>query len=214
MEYLKEIINWIPQILMYFIPGYITLEIKRGYRQESKCNDRDLILLSIVYSFIIGRIAFLIGSIYSFISKIDINMVEIIDKEWAIILYLIIAIIFGYIIAIAPDTKLATLFRRKLLRSNVEPYSNVWNVAMRNPKGAWARVYLEEGKTVYLGKLLKYTCDPDEEKREILLSNFSSFRIDNDTFTTIDNYENDATACIYIDATDIKRIEIFRGEPI
>lgn len=56
-----NIIDLVPQLLMYFIPGYIALEIRRSIRQENKYIDTDLVILSITYSFIIGRIAFLIS---------------------------------------------------------------------------------------------------------------------------------------------------------
>lgn len=125
-----------------------------------------------------------------------------------------IAILFGYAISIYPDTKLADLLR-KLVKSNAEPYSNVWNFAMRNPKGAWARVYLEEENAVYVGKILRYTNDPDEERKEILLSEYALYRIGDDgTVDTIDDYAGNERVCVYINATDVKRIEIFREEPI
>lgn len=201
---LSEIIDSIPQLLMHFVPGYIALEIRRNSRQENKYNDRDLVILSITYSFIIGRLVFLINWFFKIKTETIVN-------EWDIIFNIVIAVLFGYAITIYPDTKLAS-FYRKLLKSNAEPYSNVWNFAMRDPKGAWGRVYLKEENAVYVGKIIRYTCDPDEKRKEILLSEYALYRIsDNEV---IDDYAGNKKVCVYINATDVKRIEIFKKEPI
>lgn len=203
---LNNIIKVIPQLLMYFIPGYIALEIKRGSRQESKYIDRDLIILSITYSFLIGLIVIISSSLFNWFINlfVEFNIKDLSD-EWRIIANIIIAILFGYIITIYPDTRLAS-FVRKVLKSNSEPYSNVWNYAMKNPNGTWARVYLEEENILYVGMLIKYTIDPDEERKEIYLGSFSSYTIDNNKL--IEDNSNNEEACILINATNLKRVEI------
>lgn len=203
MELIENIMHLIPQLLMYFIPGYISLEIRRNNRQENKYIDRDLVILSITYSFIIGMIVFLID-------MIPIINIEELDYECKVVIKISIAILFGFAITVYPETNLAK-YVRKLLKCNAEPYSNVWNLAMKNPKGAWARVYLENENILYVGMLINYTCDPDEERKEILLSGYSSYNICNNS--CIENFEGDEKATVYINADDVKRIEIFREEP-
>lgn len=208
MDYLSAIINLIPQLLIYFVPGYIALEIRRNNRQENKYTDRDLVIQSITYSFIIQQIASFLDWVTNCIFKLDFIIV---DAERDVITYFIISILFGCAITLFPDTKIAAKLR-KLLNSNTEPYSNVWNLAMKAPEGAWARVYLEKENLVYVGELLKYTCDPDETRREVLLRRYALYRVVDNKVDLIDNYNEDETAYVYINVTDVKRIEIFKDK--
>lgn len=214
---LETILKIIPELFMYFIPGFITLSIRRKFRHECSYNDRDLLVLSIVLSFIYDKILFVLFFIISklFYIVFKINLESLIpsiinienSEEWYIILVLLLSVIFGYILTVFPDTDQAVKIRR-IFKSNAEPYATVWNYAMRNQNGAWARVYLRDEDVGYVGKLLKYTCNPDRETREVYLSCFTSFKIS--TNEEIENNENDEKSCVYIDATRINRIEIIK----
>lgn len=50
---ISEIINSIPILFTYFIPGYISLYIKENYLHEKKTKETHLLLLSLIVSFII-----------------------------------------------------------------------------------------------------------------------------------------------------------------
>lgn len=205
----NNVINNIPKLLMLFIPGYLALEIRRNYRQENKYNDIDIILLSITYSFIISRLAFFIDYLVQAHFKVSLYIPYISTTneitEWGVLYYLIVSIIFGYIITVYPDTRLAN-YLKSFFRSNSEPYSNVWNYAMKKPNGAWVRVYLEQENIFYLGMIAKYTCNPDETRKEILLTSYCSYYISDNKL--IEDYSDNDDAYVYINATDVIRIEI------
>lgn len=212
MDY-SSLIKIIPDLFMYVIPGYIALHIRKIYRQERSHKEKHTILISIVYSFLIDKILFVILNfiewIYEFILKCNstiCNQLNISD-EWNIVLKLVLSFLFGFVITIYPDTRFSKKIAN-LFHSNTEPYSTVWNYALNSPKGAWARIFLHDENICYTGTLLKYTCDPDQELREIYLGKFTSFRIiDNQIIEN--NSEND-NAYVLINTKDIKRIEIFK----
>lgn len=206
----KDILEIIPHLLMYFIPGYIVLRIKKNNRQEKKHDDKETFIWSIIYSFIISIISFIGIKLFGFLGK-EIEHRSILDmgevNEVYVLFNFFIAWIFGYIMSRYSDLKLYKSFR-KFLKINHEPYSSLWNYAMRNPNGAWVRVYLDEYDIGYVGSLISYTCDPDSELREVLLSKYTSFKISD--FEAIDDYSTDEDALILLNSVDIKRIEILK----
>lgn len=210
----KDIIEVVPHILMYFIPGYIALSIKKKNRQEHKHDDKEAIILSIKYSFIISIVAFIGSKIISYFGiKFEHGSILTLNEitEWNILFNFIISYLVGYAISIFPDMRINKRIRR-FFKVNSEPYSSVWNYAMKSPNGAWAIVYLDESDIGYVGSLINYTCNPDSELREVLLSKYISFKISNSE--EIENKSTDEDALVLINASDIKRIEILKEKII
>ncbi|NMD38153.1 MAG: hypothetical protein GYA87_05665, partial [Christensenellaceae bacterium] len=49
-----DFLDRIPEILLLFLPGYIALRIKEKYTLGKKADNLNMIILSVLYSFIIG----------------------------------------------------------------------------------------------------------------------------------------------------------------
>ena len=58
-----ELLRYVPDILLLLIPGYIVLKIREDYGWEKKLGNMETVLLSILYSFIVGIIFALILSV-------------------------------------------------------------------------------------------------------------------------------------------------------
>ncbi|MEG0165572.1 DUF6338 family protein [Anaerorhabdus sp.] len=212
---LNNIVNIIPQILLLIIPGYITLTIKKYLNGEKESQNFDTILQCVLYSFIIGLI-------YSLIQFISIQFFPGLTAMFADISF---KNIFYFVLAIFLAIGRYLLFKSKCwektvkwISPNISTTQSVWVKALcgdNGDKGAWVRVYLNNG-LVYTGKLLYYTYDVNDETKEILLSNFiSGMWSKNDKckskefYELIDDNSKNSDCKVLIKREEIDIIEIF-----
>lgn len=165
---IKDILEIIPELLLLFIPGYISIKILEKYGLERKKDHFDIVIYSILYSFIIGIFYSSITFALEYLGVTVSTFLEGTTVKQTV--YLILAVVLGFVLVKVPPTCLGK-FIRCCFDENISPEPNVWIKAMKNKDGAWATVYLENG-LIYTGKLLYYTIDPDDERKELLLSNY------------------------------------------
>ena len=165
---IKDLLEIVPELLLLFVPGYISIKILEKYGLERKKEHFDIIVYSILYSFIIGIIY---AIIIFFLEHSCVTISTFLERTTVKqTVYLVLAVVLGFILVKVPPTPLGG-FIRGCFNKNVSPEPSVWIKAMKNTKGAWVTVYLENG-LIYRGKLIYYTIDPDEERKELLLSNY------------------------------------------
>lgn len=209
---IKDLLEVVPELLLMFIPGYISIKISDKYGLKRKKEHFDIIVYSILYSFIIGIIySIIIFSLEHFCVLISTFLEETTVKQTV---YLILAVVLGFILVKVPPTRLGG-FIRGCFNKNVSPEANVWTKAMKNTKGAWATVYLENG-LIYTGKLIYYTVDPEDEEKELLLSNYrlsvrnsAEVRKNDDFCLDIDDKTGDDNAKVFLSRDVITAIEIY-----
>ena len=208
---IKDLLEIIPELLLRFIPGYISIKILEKYGLERKKEHFDIIIYSILYSFIIGIIySIIIFSLEHFCVTISAFLERTTVKQTV---YLVLSVVLGFVLVKVPPTWLGK-FIRGCFNKNISPEPNVWVKAMQNTEGAWATVYLENG-LIYTGKLIYYTIDPDDERKELLLSNYRlSVRNNADVeksdefcLDIVDNTEDDK-AKVFLSRDVITSIEI------
>ena len=169
MDLIEKLINHIPEILLYIIPGFICVRMKEIHGLQKKHNELGYALYSILYSFLIllvyRIITIVAGAIWAplgtFLEKETVKCCACIA----------LAVALGIFLAKIPQLKPGRWFS-KLINKLSSPEETVWEKAMKNPNGAYARVYLNNGM-VYYGILKNYTTDPDDPCKEILLHDFS-----------------------------------------
>ncbi len=209
---IKDLLEVVPELLLMFIPGYISIKISDKYGLKRKKEHFDIIVYSILYSFIIGIIySIIIFPLEHFCVLISTFLEETTVKQTV---YLILAVVLGFILVKVPPTRLGG-FIRGCFNKNVSPEANVWTKAMKNTKGAWATVYLENG-LIYTGKLIYYTVDPEDEEKELLLSNYrlsvrnsAEVRKNDDFCLDIDDKTGDDNAKVFLSQDVITAIEIY-----
>lgn len=209
---IKDLLEVVPELLLMFIPGYISIKISDKYGLKRKKEHFDIIVYSILYSFIIGIIySIIIFPLEHFCVLISTFLEETTVKQTV---YLILAVVLGFILVKVPPTRLGG-FIRGCFNKNVSPEANVWTKAMKNTKGAWATVYLENG-LIYTGKLIYYTVDPEDEEKELLLSNYrlsvrnsAEVRKNDDFCLDIDDKTGDDNAKVFLSRDVITAIEIY-----
>lgn len=199
---INEIIDIIPKLFLYFIPGYIALHIKSHFKTEKESKDSHLLIMSIVISFIINEI---LDIIVFAINKLICKPIIISDTNKPIFL-LVSSIVFGCIWVLYYGSKFEK-YINKLLGSNITSEANVWNKAMKAENGAWIRVYLYEQNLLYEGKLLNYTIDPEDNNKEVLLGAFTSYNLESKDI--IEEFDDDKKM-VLVSCKDISNIEILK----
>lgn len=159
---LNDLVNIIPELLLYFVPGYISVRIREKYTPEKHRDDYDTTLQSIIYSFVIGIIFSVVSTIIPFAANVS--------ETSKYLIYFIIAILIGILMVLWPNSYFSNCIA-KLLNKNIDPTPNIWIKALKNENGAWATVYLENG-LIYTGKLIHYTIEPEEETKQIILCGY------------------------------------------
>lgn len=214
MEF-KDVINLVPQLLILFIPGYIAISISGNYKQEDKIDDKRLVMLSILYSFIIDTSLRIIIFIYFTIKtlgniSIAYNHSIIINKNnlFYIIAMLLMGLVTSCILTRFSSSKISGWISKKIFASDVLPCSSVWNKAMKG-KDLWVKVYLKDENILYYGVVELFSSNPNDNKREIFLRNYISYYLD--TLEEIDNYSaynhDNNKVGVWINTDNVKRIE-------
>jgi len=195
----------IQSIILYIVPGYMSISVKRHYRQEFNHEEKHLYLLSITYSFVFKMLVDTFVEVYNKVSP-EGNKIELTIQMYIAII-LLLALLWSYIITCSPDWKISDWIRKSIFKTNTEPFATVWNKSMRSQEGTWARVYLNEKDMLYVGQLLDYTANPNIEKREIRLRCFSSYKLSSNEL--IENHENNEKASVWIPIPEGTVIELF-----
>ncbi len=199
---INDVIEIIPKLFLYFIPGYIAIHIKSHFKNEKSAKDSHVLIMSIVVTFIIN---ILVELIINVVNKVICKPIVLNDYNKPVLL-LIGAIIIGCLWVLFYDSKLEKWINIRM-KSNTTSEPNVWNKAMKCENGAWVRVYLYDQNILYEGKLLNYTIDPEEEKREILLGSFTSYNINDKK--EIEVY-SDNKKMVLINCNELTNIEILK----
>lgn len=208
---LKDIIVIIPDLLLFIIPGYITIRLHEKYDLQKRIDDFDTILYSILYSFVIGILFSIISKATCFLFPCCTSFFE--ESVVKQIIYLLLALLMSLLLIKLPKTTIGKVVRG-IFNKNLVPYSSVWIKAMQNDAGAWATVYLKNG-LIYSGKLINYTSDPNESIQELLLTNYRLALQNSGPITStkdfcceIEDHTNDSTSKVLLDRSDILAIEI------
>lgn len=209
-----ELLQHIPELLLVFIPGYIALKIRQKYGLRKKTDTFNSVLYCILYSFFVGLVFSVICGLlpaYSRIRKILSNNITV--KQ---VSYLCLALLLGYCLVRVPETKIAKKIARKF-NNHLSQEPTVWDKALQADDGAWATVYLKNGM-IYRGTLDYYTSDPNDEIKEVLLSEYTlAIRNEKPVESSeefclqISAYESDENAMVLLNKDDIFAIEIHKG---
>lgn len=199
---LDKIIDIIPQILTYIMPGYISIYIYTQEKHEKEQQNNHIILMSMVISFILITVLDSLVILINLFLKADIQL----NSTIRILLLLVLSLIYTWL-WFKYTGSIIENYIKKIAGNNSINRPTVWNYAMECSNGAWARVYLREDNIAYVGKLINYTNNPNDKCKEILLQSFSSIQLDSKE--TLSNYTDD-NKMVLINCSSIKSIEILK----
>lgn len=168
---MADFIPYIPQILLYIVPGFIVQKILETFTSRKQPAELNTILWSIVYSFVVAIMVDLLKWLYN-LSSIRIPWFSNEDFKYAaqVSTYIICSIILGYCITqltnSAKGERIVQLFN-----PSMKPGEDVWIKTLSEAGEAWVRVITKDGM-VYFGALHYHTCNPDDPKRFVVLNHF------------------------------------------
>lgn len=189
ISWIIDLIDNIPYILSFVIPGYILLSTYYWVSFVDSKNFNNLIIKSVAASYILGVV-------FDFIIE-GIHLVIL--PEQRIILLSITALLLGVILG---ELCHSTVFNNFLLKLHIYRTTNddFWMDVFKD--NTWVRVFLKDGKS-YLG-LYKYG-QPNKDEPIIALSMYQ--KLDDEGHVIIDNSGN-SKELIVLNTKDFDRIEI------
>ncbi len=185
------IIKNIQDLLIFFVPGFLSLRIKTIYGFQGNHENFSMSIYAFLYSFIIKIIY--MGLL--FLAKLWFNeLITFMPKEIKEIIkplvFLLLGGFFGIVLAKFSRSDVKRWFG-KLINVHYSPEKTPWEAAMSvNTETVHARVYLNNGR-VYHGTIGEYTMDPDASKNELVLYDYYTYYVRETTLNTIvDNNPN------------------------
>ncbi len=188
---IQAIINVLPGIVIYVVPGYIFLWVYTFTFSKDIENDKHAITKSVIISFFFITLFRAVG-IDSFLSPM------------VICALIVIPAVSGYLFTRILTSKPVCYFIR-LIGINKSFYSDIWNDIVDFKYGQWLRVYLPEERVVYLGRLKRYE-ETVTDKTLIVLSNFASYDYKGEV---MDDHKKSPEKIVIINTKDVSRIELY-----
>ena len=198
ISWITDLINNIPELLNYFVPGYIFISIY-NFMLLKKANVQEgnfIILKSIAISYILKTLYDKIITQW----EIEVLYVEI-DPLLNVIILLFISLILGYLLGLIGYSPVANKF---LLRFGIHRTvkENIWANVIK--KGHYIRVFKKDYSKSYCGQCTFY--ENDTREPIIVLSRYVIY---NDNAEVICDYSNDDTASIVLNLKDFERVDVF-----
>lgn len=191
IEQVKAIIEFLPHIVLYVVPGYIFLWVYAFMFSKNIEEDKHAIVKSIVLSF------FIITLFRSMGFEVDFS-------PWIVLSLIVVAMLGGFLYCkVCSCNKIYRLFMRTGINKSL--HGNMWNDLVDLEHGLWLRVYLSNEKVIYLGKLKRYE-ETTTDKTLLILSSFITYKYNSDE---MENYKDSPEKMVAINTKDISRIELF-----
>lgn len=186
---LKDIVGVVPQILLFIVPGFLTLKLIEAMTPQKGLEQNETILWSILYSFVVMIIYSFIqrglcwltsvcccSKVIEFITAITPPRLQEIENKISysmIAWHLLIAVAFAYVHIKIFSSKIGEKITR-FFNKNIIPGEDLWFKALKSEEGVYARVYLKNG-LVYYGVLSDFTANSDDTTKLIVLQKFEVF---------------------------------------
>lgn len=198
MDTLKDLINNIPDILQYFVSGYIFISIF-CWIASKKVNFTLQIIWSLIISF----------TITSFINAINISFLkcDFLNNIWgvtflSIVLSTILAFIFGKIFR---NKKFAD---KIVTQFGISLYGTIWENVITQ-KSAYLKIFLKEKKYYFQGSF--YHIEDKDDKSWICIKQYQKCNMKDEV---IYSQENTTNVNLVLKLSDVDYIELWDGDVI
>lgn len=200
-----EIIDSIPQYLMYIYPGYITIYLYYFFRGITVKETKGIMLKAIILSYIYISIQSKLDDSIELIKKT--NFQNFINSDIELCLIAVLVAYFAYRFV---RSNKSISFLEKLRVFTTFSTNELEEIEKDCVDGMWLCVYLKDSNIAYEGFLIKKEMEPDR-KQYIVICGYRKYVIGEDgkpKSPYIYDYSNNQNqkAMIYFD--EIKRFEI------
>lgn len=213
IEIIESLIEILPNIFIYIVPGYIILRIISYRFSRNTIKDDYLLLKSIVVSYILIVIVDFLVQILCvivniFIDKPNLEINLNIETLMGKIIIILLSIVSGFIWCKFITSDVSYKFLEKL-GINKSLNTNIFDDISDMDRGTWLFVYLQNERIIYFGALQRYEEREDVENYFLVLSNYKSFEYNG---IEMEDQSRNPLRWVMINTKDISRIEIIYDE--
>lgn len=196
MVVLKDLIKIIPDILQYFVSGYIFISIF-CWIASKKINLTVLLIWSAIISF----------TLTSFIKAINISFIKLnfLNNIWGIsFLSIVLSIILAFIIGKRFRSK---KFADKMVgKFGISPYDSIWENIITH-KSAYLKIYLKDKNYYFQGSF--YSIEDKDDKSWICIKQHQKCNMKDEV---IYSQENTTNVNLVLKLSDVDYIELWDGD--
>lgn len=163
---MKAFINFLPQVIFYFIPGAFFFGVFNFITNKKDKEYKYYIFKSIIISYILNRLYFC-TDIFKLHLSTNIN----------ILFTLFISVILAYLVSLIIKS---LWFNKLLMQLNIyrNLKTNFWNDVFDYKNGNYIAVYLKNEELIYYGTIVKH--DENKGKCFVMLENYIVYNYEGD----------------------------------
>lgn len=194
---LKEVLDNIPLILQYLVPGFVSLSIFQFFASKKFKESQSRIIISAVVSYVLLAITEPFFYKLAFLNSVKYSV--LVKSGAAIILGSISAIICACVFRAKCFSNFLVLFFNKT------PNDDIWMDIIEFKQGSNLKIY-ERGKKYYITGH-HYVNEEKGNDSWFAVSAYSKKSLDNDD--VIEDHSSDEKAILVVRLSDVDHIEIF-----
>ncbi|MGI6704109.1 MAG: hypothetical protein ACOX42_08880 [Clostridia bacterium] len=198
LDNISGMINAIPLILVYIVPGYIILKISHFQLSKKADKDQYILVKSLVISFVFVSAG---EAMWGYLFPDAQAMCSIVFRNTMIISSAVVGLLWSRFLT-------STLFERILYSLGIHKTlrSGIWSDVVDFEYGLWLMVYIPADKVVYAGKLRRYSEIETHGNYTVFLSNYTLYDYNAET---LKDYVEDNDKWVALNSKDIGRVELF-----
>lgn len=190
INWIKELIEMLPDIIQNIMYGYIFLFIYRWITFKHSQDTKYTLITSVIMNYILVLL-------FQYISRFD-RFVFISRNVvlWYSILSFALGLIVGWIIKSDSYNEIL-----RDLRTGRDTVDNIWDNAIKN--GTWLRIYTKDQNISYLGNVVK--SEPYVSNPKIILNRYSILDLNGNVLA---DYSKDEKEYVIMSTDNFDRVEI------
>jgi hypothetical protein len=198
---ISGMVNAIPLIMIYIVPGYIILRISNFQLSRKTEHNQYILVKSLVISFVFLSAA---EAVWGIIFPGSHVLGDPVFRNAVILSSAAAGVLLSRFLT-------SILFEKLLLRLGIYKTlrAGIWSDVVDFEYGLWLMVYMSVDRVVYAGKLRRYVETENLGSYVVFLSNYTLYDYNADV---LKDYVEDNDKWVALHSKDIGRIELFYHE--
>lgn len=195
---LDGLINAIPLIMVYVVPGYVLLRISNFQLAKKTDQDQYILVKSLMISFVFISVG---ETLWGYLFKETQPLQDVAFRNTMIVSAAAVGLLWSKFLT-------SPIFEKILYTLGVHKtlHGGMWGDIVDFEYGLWLMVYIPTDKVVYAGKLRKYKEAESHGNYTVFLSNYTLYDY---KANILKDYVEDNDKWVSLHSKDIARIELF-----
>lgn len=198
---INEMVNAIPLIMIYIVPGYIILRISYFQLSRKTHHDQYALAKSLLVSFVFVS---MMEMLWKIVFPGTQPLTSHVFKNVVILASVAAGILCSRLIT-------SSFFERMLIRLGIYRTlrTDIWGGVVDFEYGLWLMVYIPADRVVYAGKMRKYVENENSSSFVVFLSNYTLYDYNAEV---LKDYVQFNDKWVALQSKDIGRLELFYHE--